>query len=301
MASDDRASQLVQQLLTNPTVRIKDTKATTEKLSTILQDGRPNLHFICDFDMTMSRYYTRNKDTGALQRNPSCHGVPSLYSKMDPKFKITTDNLLNTYYPIEIHKEMTREQKLPYMIEWWQKAHAAMSAQKITRDDIRGMAEETPVELRPGIDTVLELCYTRALPFLVFSAGIGNIIDEILKEHKLMFPNMHIVSNMMKFDEQGVCVDFEEPLIHVFNKSEFQLENTPYYKTIKDRANVILIGDSEGDLQMSQGVKHNLCLNIGFCNHDCEALEPKYTEKFDIVIMGDADFNPVIDILECLG
>ena len=35
--------------------------------------------------MTMSRYWTRDKVTGALERNPSCHGIPSLYSKMDPK------------------------------------------------------------------------------------------------------------------------------------------------------------------------------------------------------------------------
>ena len=48
---------------------------------------RKNIYImiIIDFDMTMSRYWTRDKVTGSLERNPSCHGIPSLYSKMDPK------------------------------------------------------------------------------------------------------------------------------------------------------------------------------------------------------------------------
>lgn len=162
------------------------------------------------------------------------------------------------------------------------------------------MADEAHVMLRPGIDYVLELCHSRNIPFLVFSAGIGNVIEEILKKNKLLFPTMHIVSNMMQFDDNGVCIAFQEPLIHCFNKSEFQLETTSYYQSIKNRANVILIGDSLGDLQMSQGVRHDLCLNIGLCNHDFDALEPRYTEAFDIVIMRDANVNPVLDILESL-
>lgn len=32
--------------------------------------------------MTMSRYWVRNQVTDALERNPSCHGVPARYSKM---------------------------------------------------------------------------------------------------------------------------------------------------------------------------------------------------------------------------
>ncbi|ORX55769.1 HAD-superfamily hydrolase [Hesseltinella vesiculosa] len=108
---------------------------------------------------------------------------------------------------------------------------------------------------------------------------------------------MHIVSNMMKFNNQDVCVGFNDPLIHVFNKSEFQLETTPYFPSIKDRSNVILVGDSLGDLQMSQGVKHDLCLNIGFLNHDIEQLAPRYLQAFDIVIEGDANMNPILEIL----
>lgn len=178
--------------------------------------------------------------------------------------------------------------------------HTAESVDIEYHIDLRGMAEEAHISLRPRVETVLSMCHKVNIPFLVFSAGIGNVIDEVLKEKKLFYPNMHIVSNMMHFDEQGYCDSFLDPLIHVFNKSEFQLETTPYFESIESRANVILMGDSLGDLKMSKGVKHDLCLNIGFCNHDWDTTEDLYTEAFDIVIMRDANFAPVVDILEAL-
>lgn len=111
---------------------------------------------------------------------------------------------------------------------------------------------------------------------------------------------MHVVANKMGFNVvTGFCDHFEPPLIHVFNKSEFQLESTPrYYAMIKHRRNVILVGDSRGDLQMSKGVRHDLCLNIGFLNHDVEALVGQYVEVFDIVLTGDQTFNWVNRIMD---
>lgn len=195
---------------------------------------------------------------------------------------------------------MTHEEKVPYMMKWWVEAHANLIAQKLNKTDLRLMAEQARLEIRPGVDTILADCRDTAVPFLVFSAGIGNIIEEILKGARLMHDNMHIVSNMMVFDDQDVCVDFKEPLIHVFNKSEFQLETSPYHDLIEERTNVILMGDSLGDLQMSQGVKHDLCFNIGFLNHDIKALESGYVNAFDLVIEGDANMNPVIELLKSI-
>ncbi|CAO3610363.1 unnamed protein product [Cunninghamella blakesleeana] len=294
------AQQLVQKLLQIPTIRIKNQLATTEKLTKIIQGGNKNLHFICDFDMTISRHWVRNKVTDALERNASSHGIPARYDKLSPEFKKETARLYNTYYPVEIDRSLTFEEKVPSMIQWWTKAHENMVKQNLTRQDIVNMVEQVSIELRSGVDKVFEKCRDLDVPFLVFSAGIGNIIEQILKNRQLYFDNMHIVSNMMKFNDQDVCVGFNDPLIHVFNKSEFQLETTPYYSLIEDRTNVILVGDSLGDLQMSQGVKHDLCLNIGFLNHDIEQLEPRYLQAFDIVIEGDANMIPILEILKQL-
>ncbi|CAO3670016.1 unnamed protein product [Rhizopus stolonifer] len=218
---------------------------------------------------------------------------------MTPEYKKESERIYNTYYPIEINQNMTHDEKVPYMIKWWTEAHESLVKQKLTKQDLVAMTEQHKLELRNGVDRVLKDCHERTIPFLVFSAGIGDIIENVLKREDLYFDTMHIVSNLMVF-ENDVCVDFKEPLIHVFNKSEFQLETSPYHALIQKRSNVILMGDSMGDLQMSQGVEHSICLNIGFLNHDLATLEPKYAEAFDIVIVGDANMDPVIEILNSI-
>ncbi|KAG0169151.1 5'-nucleotidase, cytosolic III [Apophysomyces sp. BC1015] len=248
----------------------------------------------------MSRHWVRNRKTFAFERNVSSHGIPARYPSMSAELKAGTDRIYNTYYPIEIDRNMTYEEKVPYMVKWWQDAHSLMIKEKLTMKDIKGMVDYADVQLRPKLETVLSMCRDNTVPFLVFSAGIGNIIEQILRKAGLYHDNMHIVSNMMKFNEEGYCYDFADPLIHVFNKSEFQLETTSYYKSIEHRKNVILVGDSLGDLQMSQGIRHDLCLNVGFLNHDIEALEARYAKAFDIVIVGDANMDPIVDILKQL-
>ncbi|KAI9485684.1 MAG: pyrimidine 5'-nucleotidase [Benjaminiella poitrasii] len=300
MPASLQAKALVESLLKISTVRINNVASTTDKLQKIIQDGRRNFHFISDFDMTMSRHWVRNKKTDALERNSSSHGIPARSNIMSAEYKKETDRLYNTYYPIEIDRTMSYEEKVPFMMKWWQEAHESIVKQKLSKHDLQAMAEQVNIEFRAGLDRVLANCRDSQVPFLVFSAGIGNIIEELLKQANLLYDNMHIVSNMMMFDNDGICIDFKEPLIHVFNKSEFQLETTPYFKQIEQRKNVILMGDSLGDLQMSQGVSHDLCLNIGFLNHDIKALEPAYANAFDIVIQGDANMDPVIEILSYL-
>ncbi|KAI8997276.1 pyrimidine 5'-nucleotidase [Pilobolus umbonatus] len=296
----NKAKSLVDRLLSISSVRIDNVTGVTHKLAKMIDGGRQNLHFISDFDMTMSLYWVRNKQTYALERNISSHRVISRYSKMTPEYTAETDRIFNKYYPIEVNHNMTWEEKLPFMIQWWTEAHESIIRQRLTRQDIEQMPEEISVDMRPCLDKLIKTCNAASIPFLVFSAGIGDVIRSLLRKSNSMYDNMHIVSNMMIFDENDVCVGFEDPLIHIFNKSEFQLESSPYHKMIEERKNVILLGDSTGDLQMSQGIQHELCFNIGFLNHNIEELEPTYLEAFDIVIEGDANMEPVVEILKCI-
>ncbi|ORX55768.1 HAD-superfamily hydrolase, partial [Hesseltinella vesiculosa] len=135
----------------------------------------------------MSRHWVRNKTTDALERNSSSHGVPARYDKLGTEFKKETARLYNTYYPIEIDKSMAFEDKVPHMIKWWQQAHEILLAQNLTRQDIVSMVGQVNIELRPGLDKVLARCCDTQVPFLVFSAGIGNIIEEILKRQSLLY------------------------------------------------------------------------------------------------------------------
>lgn len=66
---------------------------------------------------------------------------------------------------------------------------------------------------------------------------------------------------------QGVLKGFKGELIHVYNKHDGALRNTEYFKQLKDNGNIILLGDSLGDLTMADGVPNvENILKIGFLN-----------------------------------
>lgn len=45
------------------------------------------LYAFADFDMTMSRHWVRNKETDALERNSSSHGIPARSDVMSLEVK----------------------------------------------------------------------------------------------------------------------------------------------------------------------------------------------------------------------
>lgn len=66
---------------------------------------------------------------------------------------------------------------------------------------------------------------------------------------------------------QGVLKAFKGELIHIYNKREGALLNTGHFQELRTRPNVLLLGDSLGDLAMADGVQdmENI-LKIGFLN-----------------------------------
>jgi 5'-nucleotidase len=94
-----------------------------------------------------------------------------------------------------------------------------------------------------------------------------DIIDEILVQQASVHPNVHVVSNYMDFDENDTLVGFKGHLIHTFNKTENSVRSSDYFQEIKERSNVVLIGDSDADPHMADGVEHVANkLSIGFLN-----------------------------------
>ena len=60
---------------------------------------------------------------------------------------------------------------------------------------------------------------------------------------------------------------FHGDMIHVYNKNESSIHDSDYFSNLSHRHNIILMGDSLGDLHMADGatdVKNKL--KIGFLN-----------------------------------
>lgn len=74
---------------------------------------------------------------------------------------------------------------------------------------------------------------------------------------------------------------FKGELIHIYNKREGALLNTGHFQELRTRPNVLLLGDSLGDLNMADGVQdmENI-LKIGFLNDKVRLDErPKATKR----------------------
>jgi len=151
------------------------------------------------------------------------------------------------------------------------------------------------------------------IPLLIFSSGIGDVIVGTLKnqnesnikspidQHKI-HSNIHIISNFMKWSPDGKLIGFQGKPIHSLNKNEHSIPtNSEYFKDVSKRANAILMGDSLSDLQMSEGLKHDVILKIGFLNLWKEAEQDKlkaYMDSFDIVLVNDDTMDFVIELVK---
>jgi 5'-nucleotidase len=273
-------------------IHIKDVQKVTEKLMKMNEKRAEHIHIISDFDMTLTKYWVDGK------RNLSTHGVIEHGTVLSQEAKEKLHGLYATYYPIEISHEITKEDKFKAMTEWWTKAHDIIVGEKVSKDEISKMVSETNIVFRPLLKEFIAMATMRKIPLLVFSAGIADLIKEILlKDPGYWTEDMAIVSNVMKFDENGICVGFEDPLIHVMNKNEAGLPEKVHYEKVVNRDNVILMGDHLGDLQMGDGIRHDVKLTIGFLNNDIDRQLDLYANSFDIVITNDASLEYVILIL----
>ena len=98
------------------------------------------------------------------------------------------------------------------------------------------------------------------------------------------------VSNFLLFDEEGNVIGMSESdddMIHMYNKADMVKKKTKGGNNDL-RKNVILIGDSLGDLDMAAGVENpDTVLTIGFLNKNIEKNLPVYQNKFDVVLVDD--------------
>ena len=161
---------------------------------------------------------------------------------------------------------------------------------------VRDLVHQSKLELRKGVRQFIDELLREKIPILIFSAGLGDVIEVFLErevpEFTLDRQSAHIVSNFIQFDSKGDLLGFSEKLIHSFNKNEHEIQDTSYCQSIINRSNVILLGDTLGDVGMISGMKHlKHILKIGFLNRSTPAKLNLYMSVFDIVICDDPTFD----------
>lgn len=273
--------------LKNPNVRIKNLNQVELILSNLIHGGKQRLQVVSDFDRTISVSEKDGKQ--CLTSNAVLENSRFVSEDLRTHFL----ELRNFYMQIEHSGKLTREAKVPYMIEWWQKSFDLVVRSGVTRENIKEMINNSDSHIKSGCDWFFYTLERYDIPLLIFSAGLGDIIEEWISQQCGIFKNQKIIANFMTFDEESGKVNgWKNELIHVFNKNESSINDTEYEKFIENRHNLILIGDSIGDIDMASGYKNiNTILKIGFLNGNVEEQLPKYMEIYDIVSINDPTFD----------
>ncbi|XP_028673368.1 cytosolic 5'-nucleotidase 3 isoform X2 [Erpetoichthys calabaricus] len=275
------------------TVHIRDPEKVEEIICGLIKGGATKLQIITDFDMTLSKFSSNGK------RCPTCHNIIDNCKLVTEECREKLLRLKNTYYPIEIDPQLSIEEKFPFIVEWYFKSHTLLIEQGLQKEKLPEVVRESDVSLREGYEMFFDKLHHHNIPVFIFSAGLGDILEEIIRQAGVYHPNIKVVSNFMDFDENGVLRGFKGELIHVYNKHDGALKNTDYFRQLKDNCNIILLGDSLGDLNMADGVTsvENI-LKIGFLNDKVDALLEKYMELYDIVLVKDETLEVPNSILQ---
>ncbi|ELT97986.1 hypothetical protein CAPTEDRAFT_162279 [Capitella teleta] len=269
--------------LNHPNVHIKDRQHVNKLIQNFIQGGKQKLQVVADFDRTMSRFKSEEGEIIA-----TCHNALDNNDQISDKFRMEATKLRDYYYKIEIDDSLSKEVKYPYMVEWWTKAHDLLVDCGLTRDMISYSVKRSNIVLRDKTSWLLKELHVHDVPLLIFSAGLGDIIEEVIHQQHTMYSNIHIVSNYMDFNNQGTLVGFKGEIIHIYNKNENAIHESDYFEKLQHRENIILMGDSLGDLNMADGASDSAdILKIGFLNDKVEERLNVYKDAYDIVLAAD--------------
>jgi len=263
----------------------------------IRKTGFQNLHILSDFGRTLT-YGTINgiKTLSIISILRDGNYLTAGYAEKAHK-------LFDKYHPIEVDPDILLSEKKRAMLEWWKTHNKLLIESGLSKSDLENIVKNGHVEFRQGIPEFLDLLYKNEIPLVIFSAsGCGDAIQLFFQKIEKDYPNIFYITNRFNWDHNKKAISTWGPVIHSMNKDETILAKIPEaYELVKNRRNVILIGDSLGDLDMIKGFDYSNLLKIGFLNSDYDKLRKDYENNFDIVLQGDGDFNFINTLIRELG
>ena len=227
--------------------------------------------------------------------------------------------LADIYSKYEFSTEYDLETRIEKMREWYTKNIELYFNEKFTLDSIDEMVKKCKNNLlfRKNAKEYMELLMEMGIPIIIESGGITEFIVAILKT---IFPNIYqlikekkimVVSNSFTFDEKTKgCNGLEHEVIHCFNKYEFL--GKVVNKEFPELKNVLVLGDNLGDADCVKKInveKENV-IGFGFINLSIDDLNnenkkdlrekkiKEYTNIFDVALVGDCDYEFIIEILK---
>ncbi|XP_026326959.1 7-methylguanosine phosphate-specific 5'-nucleotidase [Hyposmocoma kahamanoa] len=275
-------------------VHIKNEKELIQKVNKIINDGNKKLQIVTDFDHTLTRH---TMDDGSMVLTSfgmfrECPSIPQEYKDEDVR-------LWAQYKPIEDDPNMTIKEKTQHMIEWYIASNNMLKDVVFPRNELTDVGKTMVDCFRKGVKDMITWSETQQVPVLVFSAGLGESVLAAMKAANFLLPHVKVVSNFLDTDSHDKITGIKGEVIHCYNKNETVIKHTEYYEMVKDRNNVILMGDNLGDAGMAEGMEHcDVVIKVGFLGDNVEGNLNNYLNTFDIVLVREPSVDVVNAILK---
>ena len=269
---------------------VVDEKNLEKVKKRISEQGKEKFHVLADFDRTLTQTFVDGEK------------IPSIISELrkgdyiSKEYAQKAQAFADKYHPIEFDPNISINEKKGKMHEWWTSHFDLLIKSGLNKSHIERIINEGKIRFREGAEEFLDFLYEKNVPLVILSsAGLGgDSISMFLEKYNKLYDNVHIISNSYEWDLKGNAIGFKKPIIHVMNKDETILKDFPeIFNRIKDRKNVLLLGDSLGDLGMVKGFDYNNLIKVGFLNDKVEENLKKYKENFEVIITNDGSFDYV--------
>lgn len=258
--------------------------------------GAEKLHVLTDFDRTLTKAIVNSQksSTSFAQIRNSGH--------LEPEYGAKTRELFAKYHPIEIDSNLSVDARAPFMLKWWKRHFELLVEYGFNQHIIMNIVSAGNVKFRNRALDFLQALREKNVPVVIMSAGLGDMILENLRTKHSLYDNITVISNLFEFDAQGMALKIKEPIIHSMNKHEIAMPDFPVFEKIKDRKNVLLIGDTLEDINMIEGFTYDNLLKIGFLNEQISAsgdvdLEA-FKKNFDVIICNDGPMDFVLNLCQ---
>ena len=263
-----------------------------QKKQKFKEAGVLSVHVVADFDRTLTKAFDRGEKVGsAIAQIRNNNYLSDEYTKK-------AHLLFDYYHPIEIDSSISIEKRSLEMQDWWSKHLELIVKSGMKREIVEDIVEKDYLPARDGFEEFMGFLNKKSIPLLILSSGLGDIIDGFLEKKNLISENVHVISNYFDFDETGFAKGYKGKVVHVFNKDESQIKDTPYFEKIVKRKNVFLLGDSIGDLKMVNQINFSEIIKIGFLNENVKNNLDEFKQNFDVIILNDGSLDFVNELLK---
>ena len=278
----------------NKNIIISNPEKLKKTIKAMAKDGFEKIHILSDFDKTLTRAFINNIEI------PSLISILRDGNYLTPDYSKKAHAFFNKYHQIEINPNIPLLEKKKEMNQWWNKHFNLLIKSGLNKKDIKKIIQSDKIIFRKGALDFFNILHNYNIPLVIMSAaGLGkDSISLYFKKYKILYKNIHIISNEAIWDKNGNVINFKKPIIHSANKDETMVKDFPnIYKKIKNKKNVILLGDNLDDIEMIKGFDYCHLIKIGFLNKNIEQNLEIYKKNYDVVLLNDCSMIYVKNLI----